>query len=135
MASRQAMEATIRDIYRARERGDVETIMGHVAPGFTLCLAGCSNSSPVPTTVEGAESVRAALSSLSSAFELSNIEIVSLLLDGDQAAAQIRFRVRATASDRQGETESFDLFRFDGDRVVSYKQFFDTAFATRLVAG
>ena len=134
MAERAAREAIIREIYDARMRGDVDGILRHVDDDIQFSIAGCGASSAVPCSVSGAEQLRDTMGQLVSTFEFSNGRVLDMLIEGDRAVVHSRVQVRAPASGEQAETELVDLVEFRGNKVVSFRQFADTALAARLLS-
>ncbi|MDB5510966.1 MAG: hypothetical protein JWR08_449 [Enterovirga sp.] len=133
MTDRATIEGTVRAIYEARQRGDVEGVMRHVDDDVAFCIAGCSVSSPVPLAVSGRSALRASLEQLVAAFAFSDLKVLDLAVEGERVFAHIAFRVRSP-SGKEAVTEAVDLITFRGSKVLSYKQFADTALATRLLA-
>jgi ketosteroid isomerase-like protein len=134
MAGRTERERVIREIYDARIRGDVDGILAHVHPGISFAIAGCPASSAVPCSVTGQDALRDLMGQLIATFEFRNNQVIDTMIDGDRAVVHWRVQVRAPASGQEAETEIVDLIEFAGDKVLSFKQFADTALAARLLA-
>ena len=134
MADRTRLETVINEIYDARIRGDVDTIIRHMDEGVEFSIAGCAASSAIPCTVVGTAALRDALGQLISAFEFRNRRVLDLMIDGDRAVVHWKVQVRVPTSGEEAETDLLDVVRFRGDKVLSYKQFADTALASRLLA-
>ena len=134
MSERDAIEQLIKTAYDARVRGDVEEVMHHFADGATFELAGCPVSSPVAMSVCGTDPVRNAMAGLVERFAFSDMKPVTTVIEGDQAVIHWKARVRATATGQEAETEFVDILRVQDGKIVSLKQFVDTALASRMVA-
>jgi len=134
MSERDSIEQLIKTAYDARVRGDVDGVVQHFADGATFALAGCPVSSPVPMSVCGAEPLRNAMAGLVHAFSFSDVEPVTTVIEGDRAVVHWKARVRATATGQEAETEFVDILRVENGKIVSFKQFVDTALASRMVA-
>jgi ketosteroid isomerase-like protein len=132
MASREDIERTLRDVYAARQRGDLDAIAGLFAPHARFQMAG-SNASPVAVRVDGAEQYRPLLAGMIKTFEVLDHQIVSMLIDGSKAAVQWRARIRSTVTGETVETDLFDLVEMEDGRIRSFLEFCDTALAARLM--
>lgn len=132
MTSREAIERTLRDVYAARQRGDLDAIANLFAPHARFQMAG-SNVSPVAVRVEGAEQYRPLLAGMIKTFEVLDHQVVSMLIDGAKAAIHWRARIRSTVTGETVETDLFDLVEMEDDRIRSFLEFCDTALAARLM--
>jgi ketosteroid isomerase-like protein len=134
MTSRDDIERTLRDIYAARQRGDLDAISNIFAPHARFHMAG-SNASPVAVLVEGAEQYRPLLAGMIKTFEILEHKIVTMLVDGSKAAVQWHARMRSTITGETVETDLFDLIEMENGRVRSFYEFCDTALAARMMKG
>jgi len=132
MTSREDIERTLRDVYAARQRGDLDEIGRIFAPHARFQMAG-SNASPVAVRVEGAEQYRPLLAGMMKTFEVLDHQIVSMLIDGSKAAVQWRARMRSTVTGQTVETDLFDLIEMEDGRIRSFLEFCDTALAARMM--
>jgi ketosteroid isomerase-like protein len=134
MSGRDSIEQLIKTAYDARVRGDIDAVVQHFADGATFSLAGCPASSSVAMSVCGAQPLRDAMAGLVQSFAFSDMEPVTTVIEGDQAVIHWKARVRATATGQEAETEFVDILRVENGKIVSFKQFVDTALASRMVA-
>jgi ketosteroid isomerase-like protein len=132
MTSREDIERTLRDVYAARQRGDLDAIANIFTPHAKFHMAG-SNASPVAVRVEGAEQYRPLLAGMMKTFEVLDHQIVSMLIDGSKAAVQWRARLRSTITGETVETDLFDLIEMEDGRIRSFFEFCDTALAARMM--
>jgi ketosteroid isomerase-like protein len=132
MTSREDIERALRDVYAARQRGDLDAIGRIFAPHARFQMAG-SNASPVAVRVEGAEQYRPLLAGMMKTFEVLDHQIVSMLIDGSKAAVQWRARLRSTITGETVETDLFDLIEMEDGRIRSFFEFCDTALAARMM--
>jgi ketosteroid isomerase-like protein len=135
MASREAIERTLRDAYAARQRGDLDALGRIFAPNARFQMAGLagSNASPIATRAAGAEQYRPLLAGMIKAFEVLDHKIVSMLIDGSKAAVQWHARIRSTVTGETVDTDLFDLIEMDDGRISSFLEFCDTALAARMM--
>jgi ketosteroid isomerase-like protein len=132
MTGREDIERTLRDVYAARQRGDLDAIGRIFAPHAKFQMAG-SNASPVAVRAEGAEQYRPLLAGMMKTFEVLDHHIVSMLIDGSKAAVQWRARLRSTITGETVETDLFDLIEMEDGRIRSFFEFCDTALAARMM--
>ena len=135
MNDRAAIEAMLREAYAARVRGDVEATVRHFADDAVFALAGAADASPVAMRCTDCESLRGAMAGLIAAFEFKDHQILSLIVEGQQAAAHTRVRVRATASGEEVTTEMVDLITIRDGKIASFVEFVDTALAAKMLRG
>jgi ketosteroid isomerase-like protein len=127
------IEQVIRAAYEARRRGDLDRVMAHFAPRAQFFLVGSPAASPVPSSALGAAAVREVLRRLMASFEFRDVELRTMLIQGSKAAVHWSARVRVPGTGKEAETELLDLLQFEGEKIVSFKQFADTALAGRLL--
>ena len=131
---RASIENTIRQAYDARLRGDLDGVMTHFADHASFALAGCRDSSPVPMSLAGAEPLRQAMGRLIENFVFEDFRPVTTVIEGDTAVVHWKGRVRATTTGKEAETEIVDIAHVENGKIVSFRQFVDTALAARLLS-
>jgi ketosteroid isomerase-like protein len=121
------MLATIRAVYAARVRRDVEGILSAFAEDVVFRL----NAAPLheATTVHAVDGreLRAVVTRMIGYFELINFEIIEAVIDGDKAAVRVILTRRALSSGRSVTTEVLDLVQFRDGKICSFTRFLDTA--------
>ena len=132
MTSRDDIERTLRTAYEARQRGDLDALAAVFAPHARFRMAG-SNASPIATLVEGAEQYRPLFAGMIKTFEILDLKIVTMLVEGAKAAVQWHARMRSSVTGETVETDLFDLVEIEDGRIVSFFEFCDTALAARLM--
>ena len=130
---RNAIEAVLHAAYAARKSSDLEGVLRHFAPGAVFSLSGSTAASPVPMVATGMAAIREVMRRLMEGFEFKNIEFVTMLVDGDQAAVHWHVQVKALGTGLEAETDIVDLVRFDGDKIASFRQFADTALINHMI--
>lgn len=133
--TREHIEDLVKQAYAARVRGDLDGLMQYFGDNPHFTLAGSTAASPVPISVAGKAAVREALRRLMDGFEFGEAELVNIIVEGPDAAVHSRLRIRVPGAAEWSVTEVVDLLRFEGDKIVSIKQFADTALAARLASG
>jgi ketosteroid isomerase-like protein len=132
MSSREDVERTLREVYAARQRGDLDAIVRNFAPHARFQMAG-SKVSPIATCVEGADQLRPLLAGMIKTFEVLDHQVITILIDGSKAAVQWRAKMRSTVTGETVETDPFDLVEIENGRIKSFLEFCDTALAARLM--
>jgi ketosteroid isomerase-like protein len=130
--TRADIEAIIRKLYAARVAGDVEAIMPFAAPDVEFVLAGDPGASPVPGRLRGTDALRPQLEKLFAVFKFHSYDIVTLVVEGSNAAVRARATLTSTITGATVDMEFGDFFTFKDGRVASFVQFCDTALAGRL---
>ena len=134
MTSREDIERALRAAYAARQRGDLDALSRVFTPHARFQMAG-SNASPIAARAEGEESYGPLLAGMIKTFEVLDHQIVSMLIDGSNAAVQWRAKIRSTVTGETVETAICDLIEMEGDRIKSFLEFCDTALAARMMKG
>lgn len=131
--SKERIERVIRSAYEARGRGDLDGVMRHFAGHAHFSIAGSTAASAVPASATGIAPIREIMLRLFETFEMSHLAILSLIVDGEEAAVHSRVRIKPVGGVDEVETELVDLIRIEGETIVSFQQFADTALAARLL--
>jgi ketosteroid isomerase-like protein len=121
------MLAAIRAVYAARVRGDIEDILSAFADDAVFRL----NAAPLHggATIHAVDSneLRAVLKRMFDDFEISNLEIIEAVIDGDKAAVRAIVTRRVRSSGRTTTTEVLDVIQFRNGKICSLTHFLDTA--------
>ena len=133
MMERAAIEAMIRATYDARVRGDGAAMAAHCLPDAIYRVSGDSGASPVACRHSG-PALRNALEGLNAAMPVRELRIVSLVIDGDRAAAEIEARLVFAPTGEEFETHWCNTFVFRDGKVAEVVEYIDTARAAQLMA-
>jgi len=133
MTGREQIADTMRRVYQARLNNDVDAIMEFFANDATFQLAGSDKASPAPMRVAGATQVRDTLGQLIKTFQFLKHDILTMVIDDPHVAVQWRATVRATPTGKSEVTDVLDLVEFRNGRIVSFKEFCDTALVAHLL--
>jgi ketosteroid isomerase-like protein len=121
---RQQTERLLRDLYAARVGGDVAAVYEKFSPDARFRIAGASHSTPVAVTAVGAKEYRPLLAIMIKSFKLSDEEILSLLIDGANAAVHWRVKIFSRLTGTTVLTELVDMIEIRNGRIGSYVEFF-----------
>jgi ketosteroid isomerase-like protein len=134
MTDRAEKERVLRELYEARVAGDLDTISLHFAPDCRFEMAGSPGASAVAVKSVGAEQFQPLIAQLIKIFAMSDLKIVSMLIDGDRAAVHWRVRIKSSVTEDMAVTDLCDMIEFKDGRVVSFLEFCDTALAASMMA-
>jgi len=132
MTDRATLQALIEQGYAARQKGDVEAILALFHPDGRFHLMGAAQFTPVCGLAAGQDALRAAMGGLVAGFAFLQRDIVSLLIDGEQAAVHSHVTLRAVASDKTVTTDILDLWKFRDGKILELVEFADTALINSL---
>ena len=124
MPDRLEVERLLRELYAARLSGDLEALCRTFAKDSRLDIAGTSYSSPMAIRAAGLGEIRSWLALLVKTFQLSDQEILSMIIDGEAAAVHWRARIRSKITGATVLTELIDVVRVRERRIASYTEFF-----------
>ena len=133
MTARDDIEAILRAAYAARVEGDLDGTLRAFADGVHFSLAGSAAASPVPVGATGIAAVRELMRRLVESFRFHDARMVDLVVEGEKAAVHWHVRVSAASGGDPVETDLMDPVEFRDGKIVSLRQFADTALASRLL--
>jgi ketosteroid isomerase-like protein len=132
--TKEEIEKLIRKLYAARVVGNVDAMVGIMAPDVNFALAGDPMASPVVGRLRGADKLRSQLTKLVGAFKFNAYDIVNVVVDGPKAAVHAKANITSTATGQTVDMELADFLEFKDGNVHSFLQFCDTALAAKLAA-
>jgi len=124
MPDRLEVERLLRELYAARLGGDLEALCRTFAKDSRLDIAGTSYSTPMAIRAAGLGEIRSWLALLVKTVQLSDQEILSMIIDGEAAAVHWRARIRSKITGTTVLTELVDVVRVREGRIASYTEFF-----------
>jgi ketosteroid isomerase-like protein len=133
MTDRATIEKTLREAYAARCRGDAEAIYKMFADDVHYEMSGSRDASPVAARVEGTPGFRQMLGQQIKIFEMSDPQILNMVIEGNKAAVRWRAKVRSTVTGQTVTTELFDFIEFKDGKIASFVELCDTAMAARMM--
>jgi ketosteroid isomerase-like protein len=124
VADRSAIEQLLRELYGARRRGDLDAVCRVFAEDAKFKIAGVSQyASPIAIRAVGIAEIRQWLALLLKTFQLSDLNILAILIEGDSAAVQWRAQVHSRITGLSVATDLVDLVDTRDRRIVSYTEF------------
>lgn len=133
MTDRSSVEKVLREAYEARVRGDIDTIGRIFADNARFEVAGSSQVSAIPARVEGAGQIRPLVGQMIKTFQMSDLRILSMIIEGSKAAVHWRVKVRSSVTGETADTQLVDIVEVKDGRITSFVEFCDTALASRLM--
>jgi ketosteroid isomerase-like protein len=124
VADRTEIERLLNALYAARERGDLEAVCGMFAADVRFEIAGASPASRMAITAQGISETRKWLTLLVKSFQVSDLTILDLMVDGDKSAVHWRARIRSKITGVTVLTDLVDLALVKDGRIASYTEFF-----------
>jgi ketosteroid isomerase-like protein len=126
------VEQLVRKLYAARVAGNVEEIVRLMAPDVDFALAGDPAASPVVGRLRGSDRLRAQLMKLVEGFKFNSYDIVTLVVEGSNAAVRAKANITSMITGATVDMELADFIEARDGRAVSFVQFCDTALAAKL---
>jgi ketosteroid isomerase-like protein len=129
MSRSEEIKAIIARVYAARKNGDLDAIMRFFDENATFAMNGSKQASAIAIEAKGADEIRAALKNLLNAYDMHAQTILSFLVDDEKAAVHHRSKLKFRPTGEVFDTEMLDLWKLQGDKIVSVTEFVDTALA------
>jgi len=114
----------LRQLYDARLAGDLDAVCQAFADDARLEITGASYATPIAVRASGLAEIRAWLAPLVKTIELSDQEILSMIVEGDEAAVHWRSRLRSRVTGTSVLTAFVDVVKVREGRIATYVEFF-----------
>ena len=124
MTDRLEIERLFHELYGARARGDLDGVCRTFSNDAKFQISGASHATPVAITAAGIDDIRSWLALLIKTFQLNDQTILSMIIDGTQAAVHWRARIYSRITGATVLTELVDLVQIRDGRIASYTEFF-----------
>jgi ketosteroid isomerase-like protein len=124
MTGRSDVERLLRGLYDARARGDLDGMCAAFADEADFRVAGATRASPIAIAAKGLGQIRPWLALMVKTFQLSDLEVVSVIVEGDAAAAHWRANILSRVTGVLVPTELIDLVRVCDGKISGYTEFF-----------
>ena len=122
--NRLEIEQLLKELHAARTEGQLDRLCALFAPDASFRIAGASDGKPIAITAQGSKEIRTWLAVMLKTFKLSRYQMLSVVIDGDRAAAHWRVDIHSKITGVVVPTELVDLVEVSGGRVTSYREFF-----------
>jgi ketosteroid isomerase-like protein len=134
MTDRETIEALIDQSYAARKEGDIEGLMSAFHPDAEFELAGSKTALAVAGRVQGHQNIRTTMTGFVAAFDFIHREIISMAIDGEQAAVHSRVEIKFIPGNKIFTTDILDSFLFKDGKVIKLVEFADTALIKHIIS-
>lgn len=135
MTSRAQIESTLKALYAAREKGDVDGVMKDVADDAAFELNGRGTGVPAMAAVtRGKSAIRSAVQDLVDNFRFRNWKPVSFIVDGEKAALHWTAEITFVPTGKSEKFDVVDAVTFRDGKIVNIRQNTDTALVMSLTA-
>jgi ketosteroid isomerase-like protein len=131
---RSKAEELVKAVYGARAKGDVNEVMKLTDPDIVFEILGSNERSKIAVAIKGADTFRHSLSVLCENFELSNFEIQTMLVEGENIAFHWSAHVRNPKTGKAADSQVMDFWTVKDGKVASIRQGIDTALAEWLAS-
>jgi ketosteroid isomerase-like protein len=124
VTERAAAERIVRELHMARVNGDLAGMCRLFANEGRFEIAGASADKPISIRAQGLTEFKPWLAMMTKVFKLSDYHLISLIVDGQRAAAHWRVNIFSKVTGVTVPTELVDLIELRGERIESYNEFF-----------
>jgi ketosteroid isomerase-like protein len=124
MTSRIEMERLLNELYAARVSGQLNELCATFAVEARFRIAGVSNGKPIAIAASGIDQIRPWLAMLVKMFRITNHHMLSMTIDGAQAAVHWRADILSKITGTAVATELVDLIEVRDGRIAAYTEFF-----------
>jgi ketosteroid isomerase-like protein len=124
MSDRSQVEQLVKELHAARIAGDLERLCRLYAPDARLRIAGSSDGKPIAIDASRIARIRPWLSILVKTFRLSKYQLLSVTIEGTQAAAHWRVDIESKITGVVVPTELVDLLEVRDGLIASQIEFF-----------
>ena len=126
---RSETEAFIKRVFDARVEGDMDALANVFADDAKFQIAGSPEFSMLAAVAEGHDAVMGLFQTIVDSFELADVAILDLLVDGNKAAIRWRATACHVTTGESYTTELADFVELEGGKIISFIEFLDTALA------
>ncbi len=135
MISRAHMEQTIRSLYAARIRGDLDGTVKDLAEDAVFVLNGRGTGVPAMSQdCCGKAAVREAIGQLIDHWRFADWKETSLMVDGHKLALAWTAQVTFVPTNKSATIDVVDMITFRDGKIVDFRQSTDTAMVMSLAS-
>jgi ketosteroid isomerase-like protein len=129
------MEQTVRSLYAARVRGDLDGTVRDLADDAVFSLNGRGTGVPAMSQdCCGKPAIREAVGQLIAAWRFDDWKETSLLVDGDKMALHWTARITFVPTGKSASMDVVDVISFRDGKIVEFRQSTDTAMVMSLAS-
>jgi ketosteroid isomerase-like protein len=124
VTERAAAERIVRELHRARVSGDLAGMCRVFADDGRFEIAGASADKPISIRATGLSEFKPWLAMMTKVFKLTDYHLISLVIEGQRAAAHWRVNIFSKVTGVTVPTELVDLMELHEERIRTYNEFF-----------
>ena len=118
------IDRLMREFYTARERGDLEAALRLFSADVGVQIASARQGNPVAIKANGISELRPLLALLIKTFKLSDLTILSMVIDRARATVHWRVNVRSRITGAVVSTELIDIAEVRDGRILDFNEVF-----------
>ena len=118
------IDRLMREFYTARERGDLEAALRLFSADVGFQIASARQGNPVAIKANGISELRPLLALLIKTFKLSDLTILSMVIDRARATVHWRVNVRSRITGAMVSTELIDIAEVRDGRILDFNEVF-----------
>ena len=135
MTNRAHMEQTVRALYAARVRGDLDGTVRDLAEDAVFSLNGRGTGvAALSEDCCGRTAVRGSVGQLIDNWRFDDWKETAFLIDGDRVALQWAARVTFVPTSKSATMQAVDMITFRDGKIVEFRQSTDTAMLMSLAS-
>src|SRR4029453_8869604 len=128
MTSREQIATTIRALYAARVRGDLDAVRKDISKDATFGLNGRGTGVPaLGAASKGEAAIWPVLPEIINVLRVDNWKEPTPLVDGERAMLHWSARVTCTPTNKTEKFDVYDLITFRDGKIIDFRQSTDTA--------
>ena len=127
MTDRAETENLLRRMYAARLRGDLDGVCESFQPDATFQISGASFGTPMVMSANGIDQFCPLLAIMVKTLPHSDQKILSMLIDGANAAVHWRVKIFSRITGTSVLTELMDMIEVRDGRIHSFTELFALA--------
>lgn len=124
MTDRSKIRDLLGRLYKARMGGKPEEVAELFSTDADFAILGAGQRYPVSITAKGRAEIRTTIALLSRISKLRHYDLISLIVDGDDAAIQWRATVHSKLAARPCFTEFVDIVKVSDNHIQCYTELF-----------
>ena len=118
------IDRLLRELYAARQSGDLDGVCRAFATDAKFQIAGGSENSPIGIKAAGIKEFRPLLALMIKTFKLRGLTIRTMNVEGDQATVRWQANIRSRITGATVPTEMIDLVEVRDGRIVNFNEIF-----------
>ena len=135
MTSRSHIEQSLRSLYAARVRGDLNETLKDIADDAVFSLNGRGTGHPAMSEASsGKAAIRSTIQQLINDWRFEDWKECSLLVDGDKAVLHWKARVTCIPTKKSDNFDVVDVITFRDGKIIEFRQTTDTALVMALAS-